>query len=213
MREIAGDHYYAAREPLLSRMVELLVGLQAAWMGRTEDLLRLGLSDWRAPALTEAIGTVFERNAAQLDPGERARLERFVGDLPKRLANAAACGLRDTLVHGDFHPGNLRGDGQSLTVLDWGDCGVGHPLLDEPAFLERIPGEAVGTVRDSWRRAWEIAAPGSDPARAAALLAPVAAARQAVIYQTFLDHIEPSEHPYHQGDPPERLRRTAALLS
>ncbi len=45
------------------------------------------------------------------------------------------------------------------------------------------------------------------------LLGPVAAARQAAIYQHFLDRIEPSEHPYHQSDPLEWLRRTVVLLS
>ena len=58
-----------------------------------------------------------------------------------------------------------------------------------------------------WRRAIR----ESDPARAAQLLAPVAAARQAVIYRMFLDNIEPSEHVYHAGDPATWLRRTAEL--
>ena len=44
------------------------------------------------------------------------------------------------------------------------------------------------------------------------LLAPVAAARQAVIYRKFLDNIEPSEHPYHRADPARWLTRTAALV-
>jgi hypothetical protein len=52
---------------------------------------------------------------------------------------------------------------------------------------------------------------GSDPEQAAALIAPVAAARQAVIYQRFLDGMEASEHPYHQADVPDWLGRTAAL--
>jgi hypothetical protein len=47
--------------------------------------------------------------------------------------------------------------------------------------------------------------------RAAALLALIAAARQAVIYRRFLDNIEPSEHPYHKADPAMWLKRTAAL--
>jgi hypothetical protein len=54
--------------------------------------------------------------------------------------------------------------------------------------------------------------PGSDPDRAAALLAPVAAARQAVVYQVFLDGIEPSEQPYHRADSPEWLGRAAVLV-
>ena len=40
-------------------------------------------------------------------------------------------------------------------------------------------------------------------------LAPLAAARPAVIYQGFLDRIEPSEHPYHRDDPAVWLRNAA----
>jgi hypothetical protein len=69
-----------------------------------------------------------------------------------------------------------------------------------------------GAVRAHWLQQWSEAAPGSDPARASVLLAPVAAARQAVIYRTFLDNIEPSEQPYHRADPAQWLIRTAALV-
>jgi hypothetical protein len=97
-------------------------------------------------------------------------------------------------------------------LLDWGDSGVGHPLLDQSAFLDRVPSDAVGAVRVHWVQQWREAIPGSDPARASVLLAPVAAARQAVVYRTFLDNIEPSEHPYHRADPAQWLIRTAALV-
>ncbi len=115
-------------------------------------------------------------------------------------------------MHGDFHPGNVRGENGELTLLDWGDCGFGHPLLDQSAFLDRIPPDDVETVRQHWLAAWAKASPGAEPARAAELIAPVAAARQAVIYQGFLDRIEPSEHVYHAGDPADWLGRAAALL-
>ena len=52
-----------------------------------------------------------------------------------------------------------------------------------------------------------------DEVMAAFLLAPVAAARQAVIYRKFLDNIEPAEHPYHRDDPAGWLRNTVALLA
>ena len=97
-------------------------------------------------------------------------------------------------------------------MLDWGDSSVGHPLLDQAAFLDPIPNGTIGAVRAHWLQQWSEAAPGSDPARASVLLAPVAAARQAVIYRSFLDNIEPSEHPYHRADPAKWLNRTAALV-
>ncbi len=58
----------------------------------------------------------------------------------------------------------------------------------------------------------ELPVPGSDPDRASRLLAPVAAAGHAVIYQRFLESIEPSERRYHQADPIDWLQRTAALV-
>ncbi len=111
----------------------------------------------------------------------------------------AECGLPDTIVHGDFHPGNVRGPAGGLVLLDWGDCGVGHPLLDLPAFLERVPPESLDAVRAHWIAAWHDAVPGVDAARAAALLEPVANARQAVVYQAFVDGIEPVERRHHDG--------------
>jgi len=211
LAEIAGDDLYGAGPPLLRDMVNLLVELQRSWSGNVDELLALGLPDWRAPALAAAIAEVVHRTRAEISAEDRATLEEFVRGLPRRFDELAACGLRDTLVHGDFHPGNFRGDGQALTLLDWGDSGVGHPLLDQPAFLDAIPDAAIGAVRTHWLQQWRDAVPGSDPDRASVLIAPIAAARRAVIYQKFLDHIEPAEHPYHRADPATWLSRAAAL--
>jgi hypothetical protein len=209
LAEIPGDNLYEAELPQLLEMVTLLVGLQRSWRDRVDDLLALGLPDWRAPALTAAIVEVIERTADELSADDRATLARFVRGLPSRLRQVADCGLGDSLVHGDFHPGNVRGDSRGITLLDWGDSGVGHPLLDQPAFLGRI--SSVDIVKEHWLRLWREAVPGSDPARAAVLLGPVAAARQAVIYRRFVDAIEPAEHPYHRADPAAWLQRTATL--
>ena len=211
--EVPGDDRYDA--PIAERleMIDGLVRLQAAWSTRTDELLGLGLPDWRAPALSHAIASLVEREGDGLDGQDRATLSAFVDGLPARFAALAACGLPDTLVHGDFHPGNVRGDGTTMTLLDWGDAGVGHPLLDQPAFLRDVPDPAVvATIRARWTDAWRTVVPGSDPKRAASLLAPVAAARQAVIYRRFLDGIETSEQPYHSADVPDWLHRTAAIV-
>jgi hypothetical protein len=212
LAEIAGEDLHDAELPLLLDMVNRLVDLQRAWGDRIEELLALGLPDWRAPALGQAIMDVIERTRDDLPDEDRATLAEFARRLPERFDDVGACGLRDTLVHGDFHPGNFRSDGRILTLLDWGDSGVGHPLLDQPAFLDPIPGACVDAVRAHWLQLWRTAVSGSDPARASVLLAPIAAARQAVIYRNFLDNIEPSEQVYHRADPAKWLSRTAALV-
>ncbi len=55
--------------------------------------------------------------------GTRRNLDSLVEDLPGHFAALNACGIPDSLVHGDFHPGRYR-------ILDWGDCGIGNPMLD-----------------------------------------------------------------------------------
>jgi hypothetical protein len=211
LADVEGDDQYDAAEPELLEMVPMLVDLQAAWIGRVDDLLAIGLPDWRAIGLTARIVDVVGRRSADVSAQDRGTLDRFVERLPARFAAIEACGIPDTLVHGDYHPGNVRGVPGRLVMLDWGDTGVGHPLLDLPAFLEAVPPSTVDRIRTFWLERWLAAVPGCDARRAAELLAPVAAARQAMIYQTFVDNIEPVERRHHDADVIDWLGRAAAL--
>jgi hypothetical protein len=210
--EVGGDDQYLAEPPRMREMIDLLVTLQATWIGRTAELLAIGVADWRPAALVAAIAAVIERTAPELAAADRGTLAGLVRGLDARLAAATACGVPDSLVHGDFHPGNLRGTDTTLAVLDWADCGVGSPLLDQPAFLERAALHDRAELRASWERAWTRVVPDSDPARAARLLAPIGIARRAAAYQRFLDRIEPAERPYHDKDVASALARAARVV-
>jgi phosphotransferase family enzyme len=213
LEEVPGTDQYGAEEPLMTRMVSSLVALQGRLASLCDSILAAGAPDWRAPALLHAAAALRAREdvRAELDDGERAALDAMVGQLPTRLRALYSCGLPDTLVHGDFHPGNHRYDGHRLVLLDWGDSGVGHPLLDMPAFLDRVPAERLGRVRATWTAAWKKSFPRADVARAAELVQPVAALRLAIVFRRFLDSIEPSERVYHREDPANWLRRAIAL--
>jgi len=208
---VPGEDQWAAPLPRLLDMVRMLVGLQVAWSSRLGELAGVDLPDWRPAAFTAPARDVFARTAGELDAETRSALARLLDGLEERFAAVAGCGVPESLVHGDFHPGNVRGDDERLVLLDWGDCGLGHPLLDQAAFLERVAPADRAAVRAEWSRLWRDAVPGSDPDRAAVLLAPVAALRQAMIYRTFLDGIEASERVYHAADPADWLRRAAGL--
>jgi Phosphotransferase enzyme family len=160
-------------------------------------LIGLGVPDLRGPALTEIITAVVDEYA----PGQ-PELADLVAGLPDRWAAIDACGLPDTLVHGDLHPGNARGDETHQVVLDWGDSFVGHPGFDILRLTERVAESEAATLIDAWAARWQHAVPGCDPIKAVDLLRPVAALRNAACYARFLAHIEPSEYPYHAGDVP-----------
>jgi hypothetical protein len=208
LADVPGHDCYEAGLAQLEAMLDTLIDLQVEWIARVEDVIAIGAPDWRPRSFVDLAADVVERGAPE---HARAVLDAFVGRVPSIFDDIASCGLPDTFVHGDFHPGNVRWSDDRPVILDWGDVGVGHPLLDLPAFIERA-GEHAPTLHAQWMRRWSDAVPGSDPARAAELIAPIALMRQAIIYQRFLDGVEESERVYHRADVPERLHCVASLV-
>lgn len=204
LRDVPGDDRFDAPLDLILEMVAFLVKLQTKWMDRLPELLSLGLPDRRADKLGPALAQLVARCGKEIELRERRALDRLISGLADRWTAIDACGLPPTLVHGDFHPGNFRGEAGSLVLMDWGDSFIGHPLFDMTAMLERA-GDSKQRVREKWIELWAEAVPGSEPARAAELLAPVALLRNALVYRSFLDQIETSEHPYHAADVPRWL--------
>jgi len=211
LAEVPGEDQYEAGRASLQEMVRMLVRLQVGWMGRTGELIDLGVPDLRPPALLPQLRAAVNLHRDELNVAERRRIDDLVADLPRRFAEIAACGLPDTLVHGDFHPGNVRGVAGRFAILDWGDSVVGHPMIDQLAFGQRLDSDDREAVERQWAREWRAALPGCDAGRAAGLLKPVAALYGAVVYQRFLDNIEPAEHPYHAGDALASIRHAADL--
>jgi hypothetical protein len=208
---VPGEDRFDAPIELMAEMVAFLVHLQARWMGRLPELFALGVPDWRADQLEPALAHLVARCGNQIGLTEHRILDNLISGLADRFAEIDACGLPPTLVHGDFHPGNFRGEPGSLVLMDWGDSFVGHPLFDMTAMLERA-GDSKQRVREKWIQTWAEGVPGSEPARAAELLAPVAPLRNALVYRSFLDQIEGSEHPYHAADVPKWLAAASREL-
>jgi aminoglycoside phosphotransferase (APT) family kinase protein len=60
------------------------------------------------------------------------------------LAAPTATDVASTLVHADFHAGNLLvdEDGAISAVIDWGDCAAGDPAIDLAIGLSLVPPHA-----------------------------------------------------------------------
>ena len=203
------DQFGLSDEAVAAPMVRRWVQVQAGLLGDVEHILALGARDLRSSALVVEVEALVRRPEvrADLDDADLAALDELVAGLPARLAEIDACGLPDTVLHGDMHPGNWRRDGDRLTLLDWGDVGVGNPMVDQRAFGERLVDPGLRQrIRELWASLWRELAPGSEPERAAYLLGPVTELAAAATYQRFLDHIEETERVYHAHDPADRLR-------
>jgi Ser/Thr protein kinase RdoA (MazF antagonist) len=202
------DQYQAITTERHAVMIDALVALQAGAVDRIAELLAAGAPDWRAGPFALAAADVVDRGGAGLETNERRILDGLVAGLDDRFAALASCGIPDTFVHGDFHTGNVRWTDAGPVIFDWGDCGIGNPLLDLPPFDRNLDAEDRPAARARWTQQWTARVPGSDAARAVTLIEPLAALRMAIVYQAFLDGIEQTERIYHEADVPEQLRET-----
>jgi Phosphotransferase enzyme family len=212
---IPGEDCWDASAEIIASGIDRFVAAQAALApGRVRpdrippDHMPPGLPDRRAPVLAGQIRALLDGPVA----GElTARELAAAHGLLSRFQLLDACGLPDTLVHGDFHSGNWRSDGGPPVVVDFADAHLGNPVLDGLRVCDFLPEDKRSGAARAWIDAWTSRVPGADPARALAVAEPLAHLTYAVRYQEFLDGIEPSERVYHHGDPAASIR--AALRS
>jgi Ser/Thr protein kinase RdoA (MazF antagonist) len=145
------------------------------------------------------------------DPSDES-LRHLADGLAARLARVAACGLPDTLVHGDLHGGNVIGAPKGARViLDWGDCVIGHPAFDILTLTDSLSPDEAADVQARWASWWRRQVPGSDPETALDLLRPLHELRFAAVMADFLASIEATEQPYHRDDVRDGLARAIAF--
>jgi len=212
------DRYDSAPDERIG-MVTKLLDIQTDAMSRLGELSAIGVPTEYAIDLRTAAESHLPAWLAQsrLDDADRAVLTDLVGGLGDRLADVEACGVPYTLVHGDFHPGNVRSDGVDQVIIDWGDSRIGHPVMDLLRMRDWPEGQGDPVaLMELWCVHWRRAVPGCDPERVIELVEPLVPLREALIYDMFLRSIEPSERPYHDDDVPfgiltaiERHRRVS----
>ena len=93
----------------LRRFTEMYKSIHSVEIGEGE------LVDVRARYLAAA-----DQAAQYMTPEDHAALRRFLLAIPER----------HTFVHGDFHMGNVMLQNGELVLIDVGEAGWGHPLLD-----------------------------------------------------------------------------------
>jgi hypothetical protein len=207
--DLPGEDCWDASSEAIASAVTRLVAAQAAL---ASACLPAAVPDRRWPVFAAQVRSLLDGPlASELAAPELAAAHRLLSRLPL----LDACGLPDTLVHGDFHSGNWRSDATFVdrppVVLDFADAYLGNPVLDGLRVCEFLPEAKRPAAARAWIDSWTSRVPGADPARALAIAEPLGHLTYAVRYQEFLDGIEPSERVYHQGDPAASVR--AALRS
>lgn len=199
LEHIPGEDCWAADAAMVEAGVRRFVAAQAALTDRRPP----GLRDRRGRVLGGLVRELLDRT---VELGITDQERDAAKELADRWGLLSDCGLPDTLVHADFHPGNWRSDGRPPVVVDFADAHWGNPVLDCLRLYDFLPESVRSTAVRVWVDAWKAHVPASDPVRALSLAEPLAHLAYAVRYQEFLDGIEDSERPYHEGDPASVIR-------
>ena len=207
LQHLPGEDCWDASPQIITSAVQRLAAAQAA-LAHHPASLPPGLPDRRTRSIAGQIRALLDGPVA----GElTAREAAAAHGLLNRFPLLDECGLPDTIVHGDFHPGNWRSDGGPPVIVDFADAHAGNPVLDGLRACDFLPAAKRPAAARAWIDAWASVIPGCQPARALRIAEPLAHLIYAVRYQEFLDGIEPSERIYHRGDPAAAIR--AALRS
>jgi aminoglycoside phosphotransferase (APT) family kinase protein len=195
MRELPGETARAtAGHDAWWSAVEVLSRIHQAFAGRNEDVLAAGAPHRGLAHVREAIETlvgVDARGAALL---RAACDELAIYDLP------------ETLVHGDFHRGNVSVDGGRPVIFDWSDACLAHPLVDMHALFAYDEEPARSDSLRRYAAGW----PTHERERilaACRFAEPLACVHQAVTYEALAAASEPPDRLWFVAEPPDWIER------
>jgi len=167
--------------------------LQQRSVDVTAELLADGCLDRRLDVLEAQIDPLLADPEAtrRLTPDEAAELARLAPELKAACRQLDACGLPNTLVHGDLHPGNVaRLDGE-LAYFDWTDACIAHPFIDLHSLQWEKDETRRAALLEAYLGAWAGVAPLERLREAAALASVVTPLHHAVSYRHIVAALEP----------------------
>ncbi len=112
--------------PLLHRYARLQRDLSL----RADELLSLGLPDLRPSTLPDRLQSLLADHAVVRALGEKRHeeLSEFAAQVRVCCQELDGFGIPPSLDHGDLHPNNVFGSGESALPFDWGDASLTHPF-------------------------------------------------------------------------------------
>ncbi len=187
---------------LWAEVLRCLARIQMDCVGRTEILRSLGCPTLCLDEIASQVDRVLTK--AGLIAGVKwewlttSEIERLQALRPRLVAaceQLSGYNLPETLVHNDFHAGNIAIQGESIVFFDWTDSSLTQPffslvaLFDSENFVIVGPDEQAW-LRDAYLEAWNDYAPMEQLIKAFRLALPVGAFYHAVNHWRVLSRIE-----------------------
>ena len=189
MRDLGAAELGDQDESLWHEGVVAHAGIQQSWLGRTDELVALGLPVRSLTDLAAQVEAMTEDTVllGRMPPDLRERWLATAPTLVESCRRLDEIGPGPTLVHGDFHPWNVAFGPATTRVFDWTDAAVSHPFVDLATYVFRTQDVAVRRrLVDAYVGAWSTVGSEASLREAAALGLVVGALYQVQTYRALL---------------------------
>ena len=157
MRDLGAAELGDQDESLWHEGVVAHAGIQQSWLGRTDELVALGLPVRSLTDLAAQVEAMTDDTVlmGRMSPDLRERWLATAPTLVESCRRLNEIGPGPTLVHGDFHPWNVVFGPGTTRVFDWTDAAVSHPFVDLATYVFRTRDVSVRRrLVDAYVGAW-----------------------------------------------------------
>jgi Ser/Thr protein kinase RdoA (MazF antagonist) len=178
------------------------VQLQSITRDRELDLLAAGCT--RRPLIAipgDVAALLDDPTLREWLPVDGARAERIVAWLFEGVSQVEQLGLPDVLVHGDFHPGNVRLVDDRTVIFDWSDAAIAKPFVDVMTWATWLPHDpsARDSLWQSFAGVWADVLPPATWLELRPTLEGIAGAYHVVSYAGIVRSLDRLRRPEHAG--------------
>ena len=117
-------------------VIHLFSELQAGAAKHLDELLAIGVPDYRLPILPDLYRQLLADEKSLLIDQEKGLTTRDLQTLrgmaarfEQICAELAAYGIPESINHGDFHDGNVLVRERRIAIIDWADACLSHPFM------------------------------------------------------------------------------------
>jgi aminoglycoside phosphotransferase (APT) family kinase protein len=198
LRDLGGHELEEGTIEQWAEVLDFLGRIQRESAGSIHELLAFRCADRRLDKLAAQIDRLVSNNEAMsaLEVGRAEQLRAAAPRLKEMCMQLAGYGVPQTLVHGDFHGGNVIVNNGNYIFFDWTDACIAHPFFDLPTLFDWgapdiMPAERL-RLRDRYLRPWSAYEPPERLVEAFELGYILGMLHQVISYQQIVDSLEPT---------------------
>ncbi len=198
----------------LETVIKTYARLQIGTASHIDRLFEVGCLDRRLDVLAGQIdGLLADEKCYRLLNGDERAEWQASGERLKALCQQLAdYHVPYTLVHGDFHGGNIALQDERIRFFDWTDACVAHPFFDLTPLVNIDEPEKAMAIQEAYLSEWTAYEPLERLREACAIGMILGALHQVVSYQGIFNGVDADQQAEWEPGVPFFVRQVMKLM-